>query len=139
MGEFRQLPDGSHVMQVQIMSGVVTAATVSPKMVLYPEFSAALAANAATTPVARDISSTPLYSIYRVRVVSPVAGTLEILHGANATITGNKVVHSQAITAGTPYVVDIPLAARFVGCKFTNGATAVTAGQLEITSALIAF
>lgn len=115
--------------------GTVTTANTVPKTVFYADHSAVLAAAASTVMTARDVTTANSYNKYRVRVISPVAGTLNVYHGANATIASNKIVHTSPIVANTPYFIEIPLTARYIGCQFVNGAAA-SGTTVEVQSAL---
>lgn len=114
------------------------AMMVVPQSSFYIEFDSVMQANQSTTPITRDVTDIPKATVYRVRVITEHSGQLIIYSGANPDITKNKEIGSMTVDAGIGAYLEIPLTARYIGCKFINGQESTGANKVEIQTALIA-
>jgi hypothetical protein len=100
--------------------------------VLQAETTTNLAANATFTGTTRDGGSSPLYNRFNVSGVAPTDGTVQIQMGTAtpATFTAAKA----NVVAGEPFLLSVPVTARYYRVVFANGATAMTGSAFMINS-----
>lgn len=116
--------------------GTVTTSNVVSKNLPAVTTVANLGASAVFTSPIIDAGSTMTYTKIRFRIIASHALTIEIRNGTSATVASNQVAVKPFTTvAGEPYIIDVPLIARYASIKATNGASATT--YLEIHQILL--
>lgn len=120
------LPTLANVTTLGTLTTMTTGNVVSKNLPAVTTIANLAASGTFTSPII-DAGSTMLYTKIRFRIMASQPLTVEIRNGTSATVTSNQLaVDTITTVAGKPYVIDVPLIARYASIKITNGATATT-------------